>query len=184
MLKHIVLADMPSSRFRLVTSDGVTKDAGSSGSFAVPFTWQVWILIATSVLMLATLLSILSSMDFFRVALPNVITVGSALIEQIGTPVDLPHHGPTMRLSSIMWFCWLLGVIIITNSYKSIVKSNYILEPKFSTKWRRLSELQDFTVILAYERPKEGFHERTEKYLADGHKRESMKETEPSSRMK
>ena len=61
-----------------------------------------------------------------------------------------------------MWLCWLLGVIVITNSYKSKVKSNYILEPKFATKWQRLEELRDFAVILAYERPKDGFHSWTE----------------------
>ena len=152
----IVLADTPSSRFRLITSDGVTNCNGSFGSFSVPFTWEVWILIATSVLLLSTLLSILSSMDFLRVAVPNVITVGSALIDQIGMIVGLRQHGTTMRLFNILWFCWLLGVIVITNSYK-IVKSNYVLEPKFSTKWQRLEELKDFTVITAYEKPKDGF---------------------------
>ena len=158
----IVLADLPSSRFRLITSDGVAKDGGFFESFTIPFTWGVWILIAASVLILATLLSSLSSIDALSLLTANFIAVGSALIDQIRKPAGVLEHGTTIRLSNIMWLCWLLGVIVITNSYKSKVKSNYILEPKFSTKWQRLEELRDFAVILAYERPKDGFHSWTE----------------------
>jgi hypothetical protein len=75
------------------------------------------------------------------------------LIEQCEEEVPAPTTKPELlRMSKLVLAAWLLMGVVITNAYRGIIKSDYILNYPFATRWERSSELLALNFSLFYAR--------------------------------
>ena len=73
-----------------------------------------------------------------------VFTVSRILIEQ----AVLPGRVEWKLGRAFVWGMWLLVTLLVTNAYKGVFKSNYILEPKYNRNWTALLDMVDFTLYF------------------------------------
>ena len=56
---------------------------------------------------------------------------------------------PLNRYSRVAWKCLVgtvtLAVIVLTLGYKSFLKSEYVVEPVYTSVWHRLKDMENFT---------------------------------------
>ena len=54
-----------------------------------------------------------------------------------------------MHAANVIITIWLLACIVVTNSYKGMMKSNYVLDPAYTTPWKSLVEMKGSAFIFA-----------------------------------
>ena len=75
----------------------------------------------------------------------SIIEVAAPLVEKVTVDVRASRAASVM----VTVTCWTVVTIVITTSYKSRMKSNYLIEPKYDTKWKYFREIENFTFIHA-----------------------------------
>ena len=136
-----------SVQFRFITSDGVQSDQPSFATFAAPFSGSLWLSLGVTLILLAVFRAAMSSLRF-RDALPrSIIGFASLLIDHVTSDVLRSLRFP--RTLGVMMNCWIFAAIVVTTCYKSIMKSNYMTEQKYTTRWKSFKEIENFTFIYA-----------------------------------
>ena len=98
----------------------------------------------------------ISSMPYVCALPRGIIKVTAPLLENV--VVERQSLQQFSNAASIMMTWWIFVAIVITTCYKSKMKSNYMIEQKFTTKWKSLRDIQNFTLIFA-----ESMHDNVEK---------------------
>ena len=57
------------------------------------------------------------------------------------------------RAVCVMTTFWLFAVLVLSNCYKGVMKSNYVFQPTYSTVWKSIRDMQNFSFIFAFELP-------------------------------
>ena len=86
-------------------------------------------------------------MHFSEALLSSVFVLCAAMVEQVVWPRKVTT---AWRVFATLW---LLTVLIVTNAYRAMMQLNYILQPKYSTVYTRLIDLDKFTLYFTYETP-------------------------------
>ena len=138
-------------QFRFITSDSIFKHGMTLGTLTSPFQLELWLCLGATTLILAVLLARLTGFSFLRCGL-NVVHLASTMLEQ---PVQLLQYRPgtsllSLRACRVTMGTWLLCILAIGMTYKAMLKSTYMLEPKFETKLEYLKDLQGFTLYFLH----------------------------------
>ena len=132
-----------SVQFRFITADGIQSDRASFASFSAPFSNNMWLALGCTGVFLAVCVAAMSSHSFVCALPRSIIEVAAPLLEKVTVDARVS------RSASIMVTCWIFVAIVITTSYKSMMKSNYMIEQKYTTKWKSFREIENFTFIHA-----------------------------------
>ena len=135
-------------QFRFITSDGLKEDSVSLGNLASPFKLKLWACFGAAIMILALLLTGLSGFNFHSCAL-HLFGLLSTLVDQ---PVQFRNQ-TRAPVSSVMAHritmgSWLLSILVTRMVYKAMLKSTYMLEPKYETELEYLKDLQGFTLYF------------------------------------
>ena len=164
-----VLMTGDTASFRFVTSDNVARVGASLfGMLLTPFDIKIWLGIVTAVVVMAACITFFSSHGSQRgnAMIWNVLTIASVLIDQPVTFVDMSRlHRTFVRVANVIVITWLLVTIIVSNSYKGIMKADYVVEPKYSTQWSSIKEMNGFAFVFAMEATSADVVERTQSRL-------------------
>ena len=164
-----------SSTFRFITSDSVTPVGSSFGNFFLsPFDTNTWVCLGVTSFVIAIVLAAFSSEENLAIAATfSALSSFSVLVDQFGIETNkTERHAAFVR--SVIVLPWLFVALVITNAYKGIMKSNYVLETTYSTPWESLSQMKGFAFIFAYDANAERI-KITQKFL------EKMKEACPAA---
>ena len=132
-----------SVQFRFITADGIQSDRASFASFAAPFSDYLWLALGCTTIFLAISVAALSNHSFICTLPRNIVAVIAPLLEKVTFDARVSHATQVVMTS------WIFVAIVITTSYKCMMKSNYMIEPKYATKWKSLREIENFTLIHA-----------------------------------
>ncbi|CAG7701574.1 unnamed protein product [Allacma fusca] len=87
--------------------------------------------------------------DIIKIFLSNLLQVMGFCLEQgIGSAIVNSNFRIVVRIRKIVLAAWFLICIIITNSYKGIIKAHFAVTFPFETHWRFIEELSNFTLYL------------------------------------
>ncbi|CAG7716410.1 unnamed protein product [Allacma fusca] len=139
------------SGFHFITSDAVTDTKIGISVYTNPLELGVWLPLLGTALVVAALLTSeifsirLSGQTFVEV----MFDLFAAFVEQ-GWGYTGKINGDTLRskLRVLIAVSWLLAGIIISNTYKSLLKTAFSTQGEFTTKWRQLDEIQNFIWYL------------------------------------
>ena len=147
----VLLTGPLTSSFRFIAADNVRKKGTSSlvSTLSAPYSANVWLGIAVSALALAFCMAPFAEQSLGSSVLANLLGFLSSLVDQF-TVLAKRIHGVHLRMANIATIFWLLPVIVITNSYKAIMKSNYVLEPTYTMPWKSLRQLRDFSFVFPF----------------------------------
>ena len=77
----------------------------------------------------------------------NILNFAFALVDQFAITTAEMHTSEVRAVNVFITF-WLLAVVVITSSYKAIMKSDYVLEPKYTMPWTSLKGMEGFSFIF------------------------------------
>ena len=139
-----------SCAFRFITSDGVRQGQSSLHAFLGPFDTTVWLWLVVFTFVTALCLASFSrNQNLAGTIFSSFLTMVSTLLDQSPAISTHLHRIEMQAINTIMTF-WCVAICVITNSYKGILKSDYVLEPKYTTSWKSLTEMTDFAVIYPF----------------------------------
>lgn len=130
-----------SVEYRFITADGIQRNLASVATFAAPFSGNVWLALGCTILFLSVCVTAVSSRSFSHTLPRSIIDVAASLVEKVVVNAQVSHAG------SIMLSCWILVAIVVSTCYRSMMKSNYLIEPKYGTRWNSFREIENFTFI-------------------------------------
>ena len=143
---HVILVGR-SVQFRFITADGIESERASFATFAAPFSAVLWLAIGSTALYIAMCMAAMSSLPFMRAVPTSVARVLAPLVDKVTAyNVSIRHFSHPVNV--VMTF-WILGTIVLTNCYKSIMKSSYMIEEKYILRWKSFKEIENFTFIHA-----------------------------------
>ena len=148
-----VLLAVRHSSFAFVTSDSVRQMGFSFSKFLAPYEVTVWVALGASTASLAVCVPAISRQGFGCAISNNLLNFASVLCDQFTFSATQMYPGAKRRVVNVVTIFWLFMAIVITNSYKAIMKSHYVLEPTYTTYWKSLQEMTGFAFIFTY-RPK------------------------------
>ncbi|CAG7831057.1 unnamed protein product [Allacma fusca] len=131
-------------RFNFITPDRVTNIKTSFASFWKPFKNKVWILLATSTLIIA-LLTIYYGESCNRTNwILGTVTRRFLLIwfVMLDQKVSFP------KMQQVLFGIYIIMAVLITLYYKAFLKSDYTVEIPFKTEWKYIKELRNFSFYL------------------------------------
>ncbi|CAG7836467.1 unnamed protein product [Allacma fusca] len=143
--------------FKFVTSEGVQEIKTTFNNFFAPFDTWVWAMLLTFTAALSGLISIVQGYLTSDFKLGSAITKASFWLYSGFVDQGMAANGqmgPRLFQNKKVWKnflrkilgIWLLLGFLISNGYKSIIKSNYALKFPYTTTYKTISELQDFVL--------------------------------------
>ena len=108
--------------------------------------------------MIGIAMAALSNQSLAKASVFGLLSSCSALLEQFPIKASDGTHVAFLRTINVMVLPLLFAALVITSTYRGIMKSNYMLEATYSTPWKSLSQLNGFDFIIAYEGDGERFH--------------------------
>lgn len=159
----IVLQDF-SSKFRFITSDSVAPVGASFAHFFTsPFDSSIWLCLGVTATAISIIMVALSSEKVAKAAVVSTLATFSLLVEQFTIKLSQPAtHVAIPRAIRTIVLPWIFAALVITNTYKGVMKSNYMLETAYSMPWKNLSQMKGFAFIFA--------HDVDMEYLSAGYK--------------
>ncbi|CAG7815098.1 unnamed protein product [Allacma fusca] len=137
--------------FNFITSHEVSP-VRTTFQYYAPFDWTIWALITGSIVCVAIIAQVISrifdgsSANSFRAFQLTCFWLYGGLVDQWNEIRQIPEKAKTFYAT--VGIIWLLNALIITNSFKGMVKSNQVLSRPFETKHKYLRELLDFKLIV------------------------------------
>ena len=141
----VILTGGTSATVRFITSDSVRQVGASFSTFLAPFAIKFWLALIAALILLALYMTPLSQVNI----LTNMVNLSSALVDQFVTPETHVHDPRRPAVSTFMVF-WISAVIVISSCYKAVMKSNYVLEPTYTTAWNSFMEMKGFAFIFPH----------------------------------
>ena len=132
-----------SVQFRFITADGIQRDLASFATFAAPFSGNVWLALGCATIFLAVCIAAVGSLSCIYALPGSVIQIAAPLVEKVVVDTRFSHAASTMMT------CWIFVAIVVTTCYKSMMKSNYMIEQKYTTRWKSFKEIENFTLVYA-----------------------------------
>ena len=136
-----------SVRFRFITADGIQSDRASFATFLAPFSTNMWLALGITMILLAIFVAAMSSLPFLWALPRSIISVSAPMVDKV--IVDRISRTRCSHGLGFIMTCWTFVAIVVTTCYKSIMKSNYMTEEKFGTRWKSFKEIKNFTLIYA-----------------------------------
>ena len=59
-----------------------------------------------------------------------------------------PLHDGIRAVHNVFLMVWIIAAVVITNSYKAIMKSNYSFDPTYKSPWTSIKEMKNFAFIF------------------------------------
>ena len=135
------------AEFRFLIAHGISAEgSGILEKFLNPFHWNLWAPLAGFCLFTAALYSANGPLPFWPTFVGNVILVIGSMVEQ-ALP-EPPRSIAQAWTKSLVLIAWVLALLVLTNAYKGIMKSDYIVEPTYRTNWSKIKELEGFDLYF------------------------------------
>ncbi|CAG7817995.1 unnamed protein product, partial [Allacma fusca] len=136
------------SGFNFITSDSVRAIGIELSLYSNPFEGLVWCCLAIATIVTSIVTSYLVTEN----VCPRTISLAvygllGHLIEQGNLLGKLASKIKSNR-GGIVFSIWLLGSLIISNGYKGFMKTAFTTSNDFSTKWKYLRDLENFTLYF------------------------------------
>ena len=137
------------TQLRFITSNQIEDVNNWFIAFLSPFAPQMWIFSGLSLgAVILTSLIITADWSQSNVAF-TVLSFASSLLQ---LPVVISGKSlcqAQIQSWNLLLTSWVLALLVITNGYKGILKSNYIVEPEYTTGLKRLHQLENFSLYVS-----------------------------------
>ena len=142
--------------FKFITADNVIRKGSIFCSLTDPFQPAVWLLAGLGIAVISSVSAAsafkTSFLQCWTSTVSNILVFSSAFIDQSPEFPTQKALYPKICVAvhKLLLLNWIITALVLSTYYKSIMKSNYVFEPKYSTNWSRLAEMTNFTFYFAY----------------------------------
>ena len=139
------------TQLRFITSSEIEdRETSWLMIFLSPFEPSVWLYLGISLTVIVMIASILINSDNSLCHwYSTIIGFAAGLVEVTITPSGSFASGARQKSWNLLVISWVLAALVLTNSYRALMKCDYIFEPELKTRLQSLRQLRNFTLHLS-----------------------------------